>query len=200
MHVLDEHPALERVLQHVHQRPVARQEDGGALAARVAEVVLVDELESHQGLARPRNSGDQRQVQLLLLARLVGGRDQRGDRVGDAGTLGLLDLRQRFVLEDAPGGGHQRGQRGVVGVQPALGVDGLVGRPPLQLDDHLTQRPRGLTTATSPTVSPGLADSPGEHQYRIDQLVVRGGVVVAEVARVGGHLVDVGALEQARSP
>lgn len=105
------------------------------------------------------------------------------------------------MLEDTPGCGDQRGQRRIVGGQPPLGVGGLGRRAALQLDDDLQETARVDHRDLAGGASGLLGADPGasgEHQNRIDQLAVRGRMVVAQVARVGGHLVHVGALEQAR--
>jgi len=72
----------------------------------------------------------------------------------------------------------------------------LGGRASLQLDDDLAKTAR-VDHGDLAGDTPGLHGA-CEYQHGIHQLVVRRGVVVAQVACVGGHLVHMGALQQAR--
>ena len=70
--VLHKYPALQCVLQHLHEGPIARKKDRGSLASRVSKMVLIDELKAHQRLTRPWDSSDERKMEFLRLTRAVG--------------------------------------------------------------------------------------------------------------------------------
>jgi len=101
-HVLNEHPALQGVLQYFHQRSVARQEDSPLVILSFSKVGPIDVLEPDQCLAGTRNTCDQREVALLFLMSFDGDRVESRERPRNPSALGASDVWQRLVVEDDP--------------------------------------------------------------------------------------------------
>lgn len=200
VHVLHEGLGLQGVLEHLHERAVAREERrGGTPDPSCAEPIpflergVVGDLQAHEGLAGAGYAGEEDEPSRALRAREPRQLEDPGDGIVDPRAVRAPDVREAQVLEEPPGGGHERGQGSVLGAEEGLGVDGGTGTLARQRDEPRREAVGGhdpdgahgaLGRAAAAQDEDGHDAEPGAR-----------GVVPGDVARVGVDLVDVGAAE-----
>ena len=105
--VPNEHSALERVLQHCHERPVPREKRCLSIYTRS----LVHEAQSDESLASARYPSNERQHALTVYRRAFSKTAKKVNSLRNAFRYRRVEVRERFVKEDATSRLDESGER-----------------------------------------------------------------------------------------